>query len=748
MPKVIIVINCYNQGQYIDEVVESVLNQTFQDFEIIIVNNGSTDEFTNDLLRSYNKPKTKVIYNNEQELDLYKNRSIKEAKGNYIIPLSIYNKVKKEYLEELVKILDINIGKYYSLILDKDVHIKNIEYELNMIEQSKAWRLSEFLRRLIYCRLLYNIPLFQRILFSIQREGLTKSISNKILVHLGLRASDYDRWIKINKLTEEKIKKIKTEIAGFQYNPKISIIMPVFNVDEIWLVKAIESVLNQLYKNWDLCIVDDGSTEKHVKRVLARYAEQDKRILVKYLPKNSGIARTSNEAFSLTTGEFIGLIDNDDELSADALYEVVKVLNKRREIDFVYSDEDKITVEGIRRDPFFKPDWSPDTFRSYNYICHFAVIRRKILENIGGFREGYEGSQDYDLFLRVTETTQKIEHIPKILYHWRCIDSSVGKNAEAKMYAYDSAKRALSDHIQRLGLDGDVRNGHSIGTYHIKYEINDYPKVSIIIPTKDKVKMLRRCIDSISRLTCYENYSIFVVDNGSLETETNTYYNYLKNNPKVSIIKYDIPFNFSSINNYAVNRIDSEYLVFMNNDTEVISKDWIEEMLGFAQREDVGVVGTLLYYPNNTVQHAGVIIGIGGVAGHSHKYISKDSLGYYCRLKVIQNLSAVTAACMMTKKSLFKGVGGFDENLSYAFNDVDYCLKVREKGYLIVYTPYAELYHYESKSRGYEDNFKKQVRFRKETDYFSEKWNDLLADGDPFYNPNLTLSKEDFSIKT
>ena len=746
MPKLSIIIPCCNQGKYFERIVESIFKQIYQDFEIIIVTNESNDDFIYTLLCNFDRQKVKIIHTEGQGLDSAIDDGIKNAGGKYILPLHIDDTIENEYLEKTAKMLDINFREYHSLIEEKNTHIRNIESELNRIKQSNVWRLAEIFRRIFYIKILGKIPSLQRSVINIRKEGIGKFLGKKTLIKIGLLESEYDKWLKKNELSDEKREVIRREVACFQYRPKISIIMPVYNVDEAWIKKAIESVLHQLYENWDLCIADDGSTLSHVKKILSRYENKDKRIIVKYLSDNRGIASASNEALSLATGEFIGLMDNDDELSPDALYEVVKALNEQNEIDFIYSDEDKITGKGVRKDPFFKPDWSPDMFLSYNYMCHFSVIRRKIVEAIGGFREGFEGSQDYDLFLRVVEKTQRIAHIPKILYHWRSIEGSIGKSAEAKMYAYEGAKRSLNEYIQRIGSVGDVFDGYWIGTYHIKYKINDYPHVSIIIPTKEKCEVLMRCIDSIVNHTSYTNYSVIVVDNGSSKKETLAYYDNLKRNGKISVIEYNRPFNFSAINNYAVGTTDSEYLIFLNNDTEVISDGWIEEMLGIAQRKNVGAIGALLYYPNDTIQHGGIIVGLGGVAGHPHKYMTRDSLGYFCRLKVIQNFSAVTGACMMTKKSLFDDVGGFDENMSHAFNDVDYCLRLREKGYLIVYTPYAELYHYESMSRGYEDTPEKEVRFKKEQKYFYRKWGSIMAAGDPYYNPNLNLEREDFSI--
>ena len=566
----------------------------------------------------------------------------------------------------------------------------------------------------------------------------------------------YEFWILKNEPTKEKLEEYKKKGLYFKYRPKISIITPVWETNEKWLRAAIESVLNQVYDNWELCITDGGSTMPHVKKILKEYAKKDKRIKVKFLPENKGIAGNSNEALKLATGEFVALLDHDDELALFALYEVVKVLNESRNIDFIYSDEDKIDEKGKRKDPFFKPDWCPHMFLSCNYPIHITVIRKSLIDKVGGFREGYDGSQDYDLFLRVTELIDenRIAHIPKILYHWRTIPSSAASSNEAKPYAYVAAKKALKDAMKRRCIEiEDVVNGLWRGSYRIKYRIKGTPKVSIIIPTKDNVNSLKTCIESILEKTDYKNYEIVIVDNQSEEKKTFKYYDKIKNSSQIKILEYNRPFNFSAINNYAVSQVDSEYILLLNNDTEVISEEWLTAMLEHVQRKEIGAVGAKLLYPNNTIQHAGVILGITGtpgkkgVAGHSHKYLPNTEHGYFFRPHLIQNLSAVTAACMMLRKAVFEEVGGFDENLSVAFNDVDLCLRIREKGYLIVYTPYAILYHHESLSRGYEDNPEKQTRFLKEVGYIREKWGHIIDKGDPYYNPNLTLEKEDFSIK-
>jgi glycosyltransferase involved in cell wall biosynthesis len=557
----------------------------------------------------------------------------------------------------------------------------------------------------------------------------------------------YNDYIHILKELEDGEDIKLNQVKSFIYKPNISIVIPVYNTDEDWLRLAIESVINQVYDNWELCIADGGSTKKHVKEILDEYAKKDSRIKIKFSSENKGIAGNSNEALSLATGEFIGFLDHDDELGSDALFEVVKLLNENRDIDFIYTDEDKISVRGERFDPHFKTDWSPDTFRSGNYISHFSVIRKKFIDEVGGFREGYEGSQDYDLFLRVIEKTQRIAHIPKVLYHWRAHESSAAGSPTAKMYAYESGKKALEEHIERIGLIGEVySHKHFFGNYHIKYKINGSPMVSIIIPTKDKIGVLKRCIDSILSKSSYENYKILLVDNQSIEDKTFSYYDTIKDNSRIDILYYDKSFNYSAINNYAVSHADTDYIIFLNNDTEIITPDWIQTMLEFAQRRDVGAVGALLYLPDNTIQHAGLILGLGGIAGRPYYNLHGTTPGYMGRAKIIQNLSAVTAACLMTKKEIFDKVGGFDEGYRHAFNDVDLCLKIRKEGYLIVYTPYAELYRHESLSSD-DDTLEKQVRFVKEILLFEKKWNDILGKGDPYYNPNLSLRREDFSVK-
>ena len=553
----------------------------------------------------------------------------------------------------------------------------------------------------------------------------------------------YNQWYLNNKPTPEELDKQRK--YKFDYNPKISIVVPTYNTKKQFLIEMIESVVNQTYTNWELCIADGASTLEETISVLKDYENKYKNIKVTFLNKNYMISGNTNEALKLVTGDYIGLFDHDDLLTEDALYEIVKLLNEDKEIDFIYTDEDK-TDENTEKffDPHFKPDWSPDLLTSYNYITHFTVFSKDLLNEVGNFNSEYDGSQDYDMFLRLTEKAKKISHIPKILYHWRVHSKSTASGIGAKSYCVESAKKALAKHLERIGEKGTVKDGKYISSYKIDYDIIGNPKISIVIPNKDEVETLKKCINSILKKTTYKNYEIIIVENNSVKNKTFNYYKEIEKIDNIRVIKWENEFNYSAINNFAVKQAKGEYILLLNNDMEVISKRWLEEMLMHAQRKNVGIVGAKLYYPDDSIQHAGVILGIGGVAGHSHKYFNRSQMGFAGRLKVVQNLSAVTAACLMVKKSIYDEVGGLDEGFKVAFNDVDFCMKVREKGYLCIFTPYAELYHYESKSRGAENTPEKVARFNSEIDRFESKWGLWIKD--PYYNPNLTLKKEDFSL--
>ncbi len=574
-------------------------------------------------------------------------------------------------------------------------------------------------------------------------------------IHRIREAGKYQRWIQSSEPSAADFDQLRELSRTFRYQPKISIITPVWNVDEQWLRLATGSVLNQVYGNWELCIADGASEKPYLKPFLTELALKESRVRVVFLPENLGIAGNSNEALSLATGDFVGFLDHDDELSPDALYEVVKLLNENQGLDFIYSDEDKIDGKERRRNPFFKPDWSPDLLLSQNYINHLLVIRKSLINQVKGFREGYPGSQDYDLCLRVTEQVPEtsIAHIPKILYHWRVVAGSAADDPDAKPYAHISAKKALQDALVRRGTAGEVLDGIFPRSIRVRYALTGTPRISIIIPSRDHVAQLRRCIQSILQKTWYPNYDIILVDNQSREEATWDYYASLGGNPRITVLQYDAPFNFSAINNFAAAHTGSPFMVFLNNDTEVISGEWLSALLEHAQRDRVGAVGAKLLYPDNTLQHAGVILGITGtpgqkgVAGHSHKRLPNSYQGYFLRPHLVCNYSAVTAACLMVRRDVFEEVGGFNEDIAVAFNDVDFCLKIRKRGYLIVYTPYAALYHHESFSRGRDTTPESRLRFRREVELVRSLWGETIDKGDPYYNRNLTLTKQDFSLK-
>ena len=560
---------------------------------------------------------------------------------------------------------------------------------------------------------------------------------------------NYQKWLNINYPTPEILKEKVCKADNFTYQPLISLIMPVFNTPERFLREAIESVLNQVYSQWELCIADDASSDNKIKQILEEYSAKDSRIKVVFRTENGHISRCSNSALEIATGEFVALFDHDDLLTPDALYEFVSLLNEHPEADMIYSDEDKIDDSGKLRDPFFKPDWCPDSFLSRMYTCHLGVYRREIITAIGGFREGYEGSQDYDLVLRFTEKTNNIFHIPKILYHWRIHSESAASKPDAKPYAAIAAEKALADTMQRRGEEGQVTQaGSLVGHYIIRYKISEYKLVSIIIPTRDLGDTLDKCLTSIFEKTSYPNYEVILIDNHSKEQKTAEVFAkwQQKQSERFKCYQYDIPFNYSKINNYGVDKARGDYLLFLNNDTEILTSDWIDAMVEQAQRNPIGAVGARLLYPDNTIQHAGVVMGIGGVANHSHKHFSVNSPGYFGQIMTVNNYSAVTAACLMCRREVFEAVGGFEEQLKVAFNDVDFCLKIAEQGYRNIYLPQVTLYHYESKSRGYEDTPEKLIRFNQEVEYMQDKWKEFI-ENDPCYNPNLSKKCEDFSIE-
>lgn len=555
---------------------------------------------------------------------------------------------------------------------------------------------------------------------------------------------DYEEWYRNHRPSEEELERQRKE--KFDYMPLISILVPVYNTPESFLKQMIQSVRAQTYGNWELCIANANPGNKEVGDILRIASEKDKRIRVTDVPENEGIAQNTNAALKIASGEYVGLLDHDDLLTKDALYEVVKALNQQEKPEMLYSDEDKVTTDLTEHfQPYMKPDFNLDLLRSNNYICHFFVAKKSLIEDVGAFRGEFNGAQDYDLILRCSEKAAGIAHIPRILYHWRVHKASTADNPASKMYAFDAGKSAIEDHLKRCGQDGEVSHAKDLGYYRVKYEVKGSPLVSIIIPNKDEVESLDKCLQSIEKST-YKNYEIIVVENNSVKDETFAYYKKIEAKG-VKVVYWEKGFNYSAINNYGASYAKGDYLLLLNNDVEVITPDWLEEMLGNCQRKEVGIVGVKLYYPDDTVQHAGIIVGIGGVAGNIFVGLPRRYTGYFHKASVQQDLSAVTAACMMVKRSVYEAVKGLDEKLQVAFNDVDFCLRVRKAGYLVVYNPYAELYHYESKTRGPEDTKEKARRFYSELEYMRSHHLDILKSGDPMYNRNLTLTKWDYSLK-
>jgi GT2 family glycosyltransferase len=529
---------------------------------------------------------------------------------------------------------------------------------------------------------------------------------------------------------------------------KISVVVPAYRTPELFLRQMLDSLRDQSYGSWELCIANGSPEDKEMEGVLEEYAKKDSRIRFTNLEENLGIAENTNAAFSMATGDFVGLLDHDDLLAPNALFEIASALEADDRTDVVYTDEDKVTTELDEHfQPHFKPDFNLDLLRSNNYICHFFVVRKTLVEQVGGFRREFDGAQDYDFIFRCVEKAEKVAHVPEILYHWRTHKASTADNPASKMYAFEAGKRAIEAHLERMGVEGRVSHTKDLGFYRVEYPVSKEPMVSVIIPNKDERDTLKQCLDSVRELTTYPNYEIIVVENNSTTTEIFEFYKEIEKQERIRVITWEEEFNYSAINNYAASEARGEYLLFLNNDITVINPRWIEEMLGHCQRKEVGAVGAKLYYPDDTIQHAGCVIGMGGIAGHMFVNMSRSRTGYLHKASIQQDVSAVTAACMLMRREVFAQVGGFTEALKVAFNDVDLCLKIREAGYLIVYDPYAELYHYESKSRGIEDNKEKVRRFQKEIEYIRCHWEGILKEGDPCYNKNLSLTKWNYSLK-
>lgn len=536
---------------------------------------------------------------------------------------------------------------------------------------------------------------------------------------------------------------INRQLKGFTKKPLISIIIPVYNISREILSQTIQSVLDQYYPHWEICIAEDASPNREAAEYLKSLNHE--KIKIEYLRKNQGISGASNSAANLATGEYLALLDHDDTLALDALFEVVKILNQN-EYDLIYSDEDLISEKGNQYImPHFKPDFSLDLLLSINYICHFVVVKKSLFDKIGGFRRGYEGAQDHDLLLRVIEQTNKIAHIPKVLYHWRMIASSVTSDFSVKPYAWTNGKKAVADYLKRNSIKGDVFFGYTPGTYRVKRQLLSRPLISIIIPFKDKPELLMQVLNSILSQSTYNHYEIIGINNNSTESQTfNIMEHFQTHYSNLCFYDFTEPFNYSRINNYAASLAKGEHLILLNNDIEIISADWMETLLEHSQRPEIGAVGAKLYFPNETIEHAGLIVGLkvedmmyGAI--HPFKHSFRKSGGYFSRLFSIQNQSAVMASCLMVKKALYEQVGGFNEiELKIAYNDIDFCLRLRELGYLNLFTPYCEAYHYESASRGYPDNSEKMKREKQEFNYLVERHKNFFDKGDPYGNPNFS----------
>ena len=653
-----------------------------------------------------------------------------------------------------------NVNRLKRSLKQKEQHIRNTEpawRELQLAQKSFLYRLSLLGRRFAGWRasarkrvniFFKAIPFGLEVLFREGPSAFLRKLKLYIqgdLPHTSIN-NDYQRYLQKIKFFNPPFSKIKKTIGSLHYQPKISIIIPVYNVKQEWLNKCIGSVRSQFYQKWELCLYDDASTNKETIKCLEVWQEKDPRIKVKFGTKNQHISGASNDALKMATGDFIGLLDNDDEITPDALYEVVKALNKNKDLDFIYSDEDKLDMDGNLCDPHFKSDFNLDLLLGHNYICHFTVIRKSIGDRVGWFRKGYEGSQDYDLFLRIIEKTQKIYHIPKVLYHWRKIPGSTAAEYSEKSYCYKTSLKALTDYMHRNKILGEVKKGITPNTFRVERTVIEKKLISIIVPFKDRPELMEQLLKSIKQTT-YKNYELLLISNNSSEKKVfEVIKKYKKYDERIHLFEYNVPFNYSEINNWAVKKAKGEYILLLNNDIEVIEQDWLREMVSHIQRKEVGAVGAKLLYPNDKIQHAGIIMGIGGVAGHSHKYLPDPRYGYFSRPHLIQDLSGCTAACLLTRRDVYEKVGRLNENeLKIAFNDVDFCLKIRKAGYLIVYTPYAKLYHHESISRGSEDTPEKKKRFERECGYMYQTWGETLKK-DPYYNPNLTLEHEDFGI--
>ena len=636
-------------------------------------------------------------------------------------------------------------GKNYYLVIQCDSRKVRIKYNEELIRK----RASVAHKRMQKLKDLMNMETVRAAMDFWKENGLRALFVKSVHKIQGLDNDyDYGEWYALTKPSDQELERQRKET--WDNGPVFSIVMPLYKTPERYLREMLDSIAAQTYPNWELCLADGSPQGTDVYKTVKKYMDKDSRIRYKKLGRNQGISENTNAAIAMASGDYIVLADHDDAMTENALYECARAVREHPDCQVIYSDEDKMDMDGgALFDPHFKPDFNPDLLTSVNYICHQFVVKKDLVDKVGGLRKEFDGAQDYDFIFRCTEAAKGVWHIPKVLYHWRCHQDSTASNPQSKLYAFEAGSKAIMEHYRRMGIEAEkVEKGVDYGIYHTIFKIKGNPKVSIIIPNKDHCQDLDLCMRAILTRATYKNVEFVVVENNSTKKETFEYYDAVqKEFPQVRVIVWDREFNYSAINNFGVKHASGEYLLFLNNDTELIAENFIEEMLGFCQRDDVGAVGARLLYQDDTIQHAGVVVGFGGIAGHTFIGLHKAENSYFHRAMCAQDYSAVTAACMMSKRTIFEKTGGFSEELAVAFNDIDYCMKVRSLGKMVVYAPYAVLYHYESKSRGLEDTPEKVARFNREVAKFAKKWPDILKEGDPYYNPNLTLRKSNFALR-
>lgn len=661
-------------------------------------------------------------------------------------------------LKHAIQDKENHISNLEQVIYSKDVHIGNLDSQLHATEAQRDmferqyldisnaffWRITKPMRMAVikireFSQKNEHVYQCLRFLKTALRQGPKQALITR-------KAFQEHPTLQYWPVTEEYARQRQTR---FSRNIKFSILVPLYNTPSGFLTAMIDSVLSQTYENWELCLADGSDTaHRDVQKICKKMEKQEPRILYRKLDKNMGISGNTNACIEMATGDYIALFDHDDLLHPYALYEYMKVICGEN-ADFIYSDENTFhDTPDDAFNPHFKPDYAPDTLRANNYICHFTVFRRDLLEKAGGgFRSEFDGSQDFDMVLRLTEQAEHIVHVPKVLYYWRAHKGSVAESVSAKPYVIDAAKRAIGEHLKRVGLEGEALDSVVPSMYRLKYTVHGNPLISILIPNKDHMDDLKRCIDSVREKSTWTNWEIIIIENNSCENETFAYYEELQRDDRIRVVTWEGGFNYSAINNFGFRYAKGDHILLLNNDTEVISPDWLQEMLMYSQRSDVGAVGAKLYYPDHTIQHAGLGIGLLTLAGHYHRNFDGNHPGYMGRLIYAQDLSGVTAACMMLPRHVYEEMNGLDETFEVAFNDVDLCMRIRKAGYLIVFTPFAELIHYESKSRGSDEAPEKRARFVGEVTRFQEKWKKELEAGDPYYNPNFRLDREDFTVK-